>query len=111
MVDLQESPAVPPFEGEGDERVGWLASGALLIAIGWGAAVALNVYLHVTAPSGGTSLGPLRIFHSMGPFAWITLALGVFTGLVGAGLVWLGAHSPKGRVVLPGYPYPDETGT
>lgn len=108
MVDVSESPAVPPFDGQGDERAGWAIAGGLLVLLGWGLAVALNLYLHLTAPAAGVALGPIRIGSTLGAFAWLTLALGLFTGAVGAGLLVLSRSAPKGPLVLPGYPYPDE---
>jgi hypothetical protein len=108
MVDLQETPAVPPFDPGGDERAGWAAAGAILLVLGWGLAVIVNVLVHLEAPATGSTLGPVRVFPTLGPFAWITVGIGVFTGAVGAGLVWLSRSAPKGPIVLPGYPYSRE---
>ncbi len=105
MVDLEETPAVPPFDAGGDERVGWWITGGLLLVIGWGFGVVGNLAVHLAAPASGLALGPVRVFPHLGPFAWITLGLGLFTGAVGVGLLWLARQSPRGPVVLPGYPY------
>ncbi len=96
---------MPPFDPGGDERVGWNVTGVLLIALGWGLAVVLNVVLHLAAPTGGLAVGPVRIFSTLGPLAWITLGLGVFTGAVGVGLLLVAREAPRKPVVLPGYPY------
>lgn len=106
MTDLQETPATPPMDPGGDERVGYLAAGVLLILVGWGLAIALNVVLHATAPSSGWLLGPWRIGSSFGAYAQATLLLGLFTGLLGVGLLLIGRRAPRGPLVVPGYPYP-----
>ncbi len=105
MKDLSETPAVPAFDAGGDERVGWWITGGLLLLLGWGLGVVANIAAHLLAPSGGLAIGPLRVFPSFGAFAWITFGIGVFAGAVGVGLLWLARQSPRGPVVLPGYPY------
>lgn len=105
MVDLQETPAVPPFDSGGDERAGWWVAGGLLLIVGWGGGVLANVLLHLLAPSGGLALGSVRITDHLGSFAWLTLGIGVFTGAIGAGLLWLAYRSAPGPLRLPGYPY------
>ena len=108
MVDLQETPAVPPFDPKGDERAGWSVGGGLLVFLGWGLAVVVNVTLHLTASSTGVSVGPVHLTHTLGFFAWLTVGLGLFTGAIGMGLLWLARQAPKGPVALPGYPYSDD---
>lgn len=105
MVDLSETPAVPPEDHGGDERAGFLVAGGLLIAVGWGLAVVLNVLAHAMAPRGGSAWGPVTVFPTMGPFAWAAFGLGLFTGAIGVGLLLLARSSPKGRFVLPGFAY------
>ena len=105
MVDLSESPAVPPFEEGGDERWGYWIAGGLLVFLGWGLGVLLNVVLHLTAPSGGDRLLGTYFGPTMGPYAWAVLGLGLFSGAVGVVLLLLGRSSPRGPLVLPGYAY------
>jgi hypothetical protein len=105
MVDLQETPAVPPTDTGGDERIGFQIAGILLIALGWGVAVVGNLLLHHAAGAGGLLLGPVRITSRMGSFAWAAFGFGVFTGIFGVLLLWVARSSPRGPFVLPGYPY------
>lgn len=102
MVDLQETPAVPPFEGGGDERYGWYAAGSLLVGLGWGFGVVLNVLLHRLAPAGGHRLEGIYFGPSFGPYAWATLGLGLATGAIGVALIGLARGAPRGKFVLPG---------
>lgn len=105
MVDIQESPAVPPFDPKGDVRLGYFAAGGTLIAFGWGLGVVLNVLLHYFAPGGGHWLFHAYFGTTMGPYAWAVLGLGLAAGVFGVALVALGRRSPKGPFVLPGYAY------
>lgn len=105
MVDLQETPAVPPMDPGGDERVGYFLAGALLVALGWGLAVAVNLLLHYMAGSGGRSVAGHTISSILGSYAWATLAFGLFAGAFGVVLLVLGRSAPKGQLVLPGYDY------
>jgi len=105
VVDLQETPAVPPTDPGGDERIGYLAAGGLLIALGWGLGVVANLLLHAAAGSGGLSLGGIRITATLGSYAWAVLGFGIGTGAVGVGLVLVGRSTPKGPFVLPGVDY------
>lgn len=105
MVDVQETPAVPPTDFGGDARIGYFIAGGLLIAVGWAFAVGLNLLLHSYAGSGGMSLFGHRITSTLGAYAWATVAFGLFTGAMGVVLVALGRVSPKGPFVLPGYDY------
>ena len=105
MVDVQETPAVPPFDPKGDVRYGYLTSGALLVALGWGAGVVLNIVLHLTAPSSGHRLWHLFLAPTLGPYALAVLGLGSVTGALGVVLLVLGRQSPRGPFVLPGAEY------
>ncbi|MGI0132548.1 MAG: hypothetical protein ACREDK_05585 [Thermoplasmata archaeon] len=104
-MDLAETPAVDPLPTGGDERAGLFVAGGLLLAVGWGMAVVLNLLVHALAPSGGIPFGPIRIVPAIGPYAWLTLALGAFTGLMGVAFVRLARSTAKGPLVLPGEPY------
>jgi hypothetical protein len=105
VVDIQETPAVPPFDPGGDVRAGFFLGGAILIAVGWGFAVALNLLLHSLAGTGGMTIAGHVITSTLGPYAWATFGFGVFTGAFGVVLLALGRTSPKGPLVLPGYDY------
>lgn len=105
VTDLQEAPATPPFEEKGDVRFGYYVAGGLLLAFGWGLGVVVNVLAHLLAPAGGYHLFGVEVGGSLGPYAWAVLALGLFAGAFGTGLLLLGRGSPRGPVVLPGYDY------
>jgi len=105
VVDVHETPAVPPEVPGGDERAGYFLGGALLIVLGWGLGVVVNLLLHVMAGSSGLSVVGVRITSDVGPYAWALVGFGLFTGALGVVLVALGRASPKGPVILPGYPY------
>ena len=105
MVDLSESPAVPPFDPKGDERLGYFLAGGLLIAVGWGVALVLNILLHRWAAAGATHLWTLRVGARWGPEGIAVALFGAATGAVGVVLVLLGRESPRGPIVLPGAEY------
>ena len=105
MVDLQESEAVPPFDPRGDERAGYFIAGGLLVVLGWGVAVVLNIVLHAAAPVGGHWILDLWFGRSWGAYAWGTVLFGAGTGTMGVVLLALGRAAPRGPVVLPGVEY------
>ncbi len=96
---------MPPFDPEGDERAGYFAAGGLLVVVGWGIAVLLNVLLHLLAPSGGSRFLGVYVGASFGAYAWAAFGLGLFTGAFGLALLLIGRSTPKGRLVLPGFEY------
>ena len=105
MVDIQESPAVPPLDPGGDVRYGYLIAGSVLIVLGWGLGVVTNLVVHYLAGSGGMTIAGHDITSTLGPYAWATFGFGLFTGALGVVLLTLGRASPTGRFVLPGYDY------
>ncbi len=105
MTDLQETPAVPPMDPGGDERIGFHAAGSLLVLLGWGVGVFLNLVLHWTAPAAGRRIGPYVLFPALGPYAMALLLFGAVTGLLGIAILWIARSSPKGPLVLPGFAY------
>ena len=105
MSDLQETPAVPETDAGGDERAGLFIAGAILLLLGWGVAVVLNVLLHVGAPADGLALGPIRVYSAWGAFAWATALIGLLTGAVGAAVLYVARDAPAGPWVLPGFDY------
>jgi hypothetical protein len=105
VVDLQETPATPPFDPGGDERLGMYAAGGLLVFLGWGLAVALNLVLHWQARSGAFQIWTVHFGATMGSFAWSVFGLGLATGAMGVGLLWAARSSPAGPLVLPGADY------
>lgn len=105
MVDVSESPAVPATDYGGDERWGLMAAGGVLIVLGWGLAVLVNLLLHATAPTGGRSVGGVVVFGHLGPFAWATLLIGLATGALGVAIALVARSSPKGPIVWPGFAY------
>ncbi|HTT73865.1 MAG TPA: hypothetical protein VMG99_06965 [Thermoplasmata archaeon] len=105
MVDLQETPAVPPFDPGGDPRLGLFVAGGILIALGWGLAVAANLLLHAAAGAGGMPVLWFRVSATLGEYAWGAFGLGIVTGAVGVGLLLVGRATPRGPFVLPGVTY------
>ncbi len=105
MSEIQEVPAVPPFDAQGDERAGLLAAGVVLIVLGWILGVGLNVALHLAAPAGGHWVGGVYFGNSFGAYAWAVLGLGLFTGAFGSALLGVGRRTARGPLVLPGYEY------
>ena len=105
VVDIHETPAVPPMDPGGDERLGYWIAGGLLVALGWGVAVLVNLWLHWMAGNQGMVVGWFRITSTLGAYAWGTFAFGVFTGGIGVVLLLLARGSPRGPLVLPGYDY------
>lgn len=105
MVDVQETPAVPPQDYGGDERAGYFLSGATMIVLGWGLGCLVNLGLHWMAPTGGLTVAGIWFGKTVGTYAWAAFGFGIVTGLVGVGLLFVGQATPKGRLVLPGTDY------
>ncbi|MFZ1022988.1 MAG: hypothetical protein WAN87_02490 [Thermoplasmata archaeon] len=106
MVDVQELPATPPEDHGGDERIGLEVAGGLLIFLGWGLGFLANLLLHAFAPrSGWVLLGIVRIFPTLGPYAWAIFGLGLVTGAIGFVFLFLSRQTAKGPFVLPGFNY------
>ncbi len=105
MVDVRETPAVPPTDYGGDERAGYFLAGAMMIFLGWGLGVLLNVALHMAAPASGLTVAGIWFGPTIGTYAWAAVGFGLVTGLVGVGLLFVGQATPKGRLVLPGTDY------
>ena len=105
MVDLQESPAVPPEPTGGNERIGWTITGILCLVVGWAFGVAGNLLAHRYAPAHGWSLGPWWIGPALGAYAWATFGVGLAVGAFGVVLLYLAARAPRGPLLLPGATY------
>jgi len=105
VVDIQETPAVPPMDPGGDVRVGYFIAGAILVTLGWGFGVLLNLALHYMAGTGGMTVLGHRLTSTLGAYAWAVFAFGLFAGAFGVVLLALGRSSEKGPLVLPGYDY------
>lgn len=108
--DLSERPASPPEPVGGNPRAGLLAAGALLILLGFGLAVVLNLLLHMMAGTAGMTIGPSRITSTVGDVAWAVVGTGLLTGLFGVGLLLVARSLPRGPLALPGAAYPEPPG-
>jgi hypothetical protein len=105
VTELSDTPAVPPEDRGGDERIGYRAGGVFLIVVGWGLGVLVNIAVHRMAPSAGEVIGPWRIYPALGVYALGLVALGAVAGVVGVFMLWLAQQSPPGKFVLPGAQY------
>ncbi len=105
MVDIQETPAVPPTDPGGDPRIGCFVAGGILITLGWVIGVVANLVLHAIAGTSGMTVGWVRITSTLGPYALAVLGFGIVTGAVGVGVLLVGRATPKGPFVLPGVDY------
>ena len=105
MVDVQETPATPPFDGKGDDRIGLFVAGATLMVLGWGLGIVLNLVLHWAARSGPFVLWTVHFGPTLGAYSWAVYGLGLATGIVGVALVYEGVQAPRGPFVLPGADY------
>ncbi len=106
VVDVQDAPATPPEDHGGDQRIGLIIAGGLLIFVGWGLGFLANLLLHAYAPSSGWVLfGTVRIFPTLGPYAWAVFGLGLVMGVIGIAFLFLSRSTAKGPFVLPGYDY------
>jgi hypothetical protein len=86
----------------GNRRAGFLAGGALLLLLGFGGCMIVNLLLHLSAPLGGCLAlpGGFHVCSGWGWYATTLFALGVLATLVGAGMVWLGLRMPAGPLRL-----------
>jgi hypothetical protein len=105
VVDESETPATPPFDAKGDERIGYFVAGGVLIALGWVLGVAVNLLLHWEARSGAFEVGTVHFGPTLGAYAWAVFALGLATGAVGVGLLLVARATPRGAFALPGADY------
>jgi hypothetical protein len=105
VTDLQEVPATPPEPTGGDERIGYYLAGGVLIALGWGLGVAVNVLLHWRARSQPGTLWGVHFTGTMGEYAWAVFGLGLVAGAMGVALLAVARATPRGPFVLPGVDY------
>jgi hypothetical protein len=105
VSDLNEMPAVAPFDAGGDDRAGLIAAGGVLVVLGWGLGIVANLYLHWAAPAGGTTLAGITIPHAIGTLGWTTFVIGLGTGALGLAMAALARSDPRGPLVLPGHSY------
>jgi hypothetical protein len=105
VVDLQETPATPPFDAQGDERIGYFSAGGVLIFLGWVLGVVANLWLHWAARGGSFVLWSVHFGPTLGPYAWAVFGLGLATGVVGAALLIEAFGTPRGAFALPGADY------
>jgi hypothetical protein len=105
VVDIMETPATPPFDSQGDERIGYFIAGALLIVLGWVLGVAVNLLLHWEARSGAFQIWSVHFGPTMGAYSWAVFALGLASGAVGTAFLLIARTTPKGAFALPGADY------
>jgi hypothetical protein len=105
VTDLQETPATPPEPTGGDERIGYLVAGALLVFLGWGLGVVVNVLMHWVARSGPFTVFGVHFTGTMGAYAWAVFGLGLVSGALGVALLAVARSVPRGPFVLPGADY------
>ena len=86
----------------GNRRAGLISGGSLLLLIGMGGGILLNIYLHMV-PALGQCQMFLRIMHVCSEWGWyatVVLALGAFATLIGSGMIWLGLQLPSSPLRL-----------
>ncbi len=105
MVDLQETPATPPFDSKGDERIGYFVAGGTLLVLGWGLGVVVNLLLHWEARMGPFQVWTVHFGPTLGAYAWAVFALGLASGAVGAAFLAIARSAPRGAFALPGADY------
>jgi hypothetical protein len=105
VVDLQETPATPPEDHGGDERYGYQLAGSVLIALGWGLGVVVNLLLHYQARTGAFVDAGVHFGPTLGPYAWAVFGLGLVTGAMGVAILAVARSTPRGPFVLPGVDY------
>jgi hypothetical protein len=105
VVDLQETPATPPFDPGGDERFGYYVAGGGLLFLGWFLGVVVNLLLHWEARSGAFRVWFVHFGPTLGPYAWAVFGLGLGAGALGVALLGVARATPRGPLVLPGADY------
>jgi len=105
VVDLEETPATPPFDPKGDERTGYFIAGGTLVFMGWVLGGVVNLLLHWEARTGPFEVWSVHFGPTLGPYAWAVFGLGLGTGAVGAALLAVGRATPRGAFALPGADY------
>ncbi len=83
---------------DGDRRVGYFIAGTILLLIGLGGGLLLNVLLHRLAPAEGYGLGLFRVYPGWSAYASVAFGLGVLTALVGGAMLYLGWSTPRGAL-------------
>ncbi len=86
---------------DGNQRAGFLAGGTLLLVVGMGGGLVLNLILHGAAPSGGINLGLFRVYPGWSLYDTIVATLGIIASLIGIGMIWFGFDMPAGPLRLP----------
>jgi hypothetical protein len=89
------------MQGDGNSRLGFFMGGIILIVLGLGCAIILNIILHAMAPSGGMDFFWFRVYPGWSWYATITAILGVLATLVGSGMAYFGVTDPSGPIALP----------
>jgi hypothetical protein len=105
VTDLQEEPATPPEPTGGDERIGYQVAGGVLVFLGWGLGVVVNLFLHWYARNGAFTIWGVHFGGTMGEYAWGVFGFGVLAGALGIALLLLARQTPRGPFVLPGANY------
>ncbi|MCI4373657.1 MAG: hypothetical protein L3K02_08475, partial [Thermoplasmata archaeon] len=77
----------------------------ILLGLGWGLGVVVNLLLHWEAAMGPFEIGTVHFGPTMGAYAWSVFALGLAAGAVGASFLVVARSTPRGALVLPGADY------
>lgn len=85
----------------GNRRAGYFIAASFLLILGFGVGVALNILVHITAPSQGVRVFFVTVYPYFGWYAVLVLALGVVSAFIGLGMIWLGLNERFGRLSLP----------
>lgn len=89
------------MDDSGNVRAGFLGGGALLVVLGLGGGLMLNLLLHSFAPSSGIDLFLVKVYPGWSLYASLVAVGGIVASIIGMGMLWVGFDYPPGPIGLP----------